>query len=94
LTTAAVGSAGYIPHEVLNEPKLRTVLHDVYSCAVITYELISRRRPNPQQYIPLASQCEELAALDKVLIRALGPVDGRPATATSLRNDILAARPD
>lgn len=94
LTTAAVGSTGYIPHEVIIEPKLRTVLHDVYSCAVITYELISRRRPNPQEYVPLARQRDELVELDKVLIQALGPAKSRHATANSLRTALLAARPN
>jgi serine/threonine protein kinase len=91
LTTAAVGSAGYIPPEVLAEPKLRTRLHDIYACVVITYELIARRRPNPQQYIALAQTRRELASLDEVLLRALGPADGRPPTAAALRSALLAA---
>jgi Protein kinase domain len=90
LTTAAVGSIGYIPSEVLAEPKIRSVLQDVFACAVITYELIARRRPDPQQYIPLATHRPELAFLDECLVQALGPASGRPATAAAFRSALLA----
>lgn len=95
LTTAAVGSIGYIPSEVLADPKIRSVLQDVFACAVITYELIARRRPNPQQYVPLAMHRHELAPLDELLVRALGAAGGRPATAAQFRNALLATvKPD
>lgn len=91
LTTAAVGSIGYIPSEVLADPKVRSVLQDVFACAVITYELIARRRPNPQQYIPLATHDPDLAHLDELLLRALGAPDRRPATAELFRSALLAS---
>jgi len=95
LTTAAVGSIGYIPSEVLADPKIRSVLQDVFACAVITYELIARRRPDPQQYVPLAMHRPELASLDDCLVQALGPASGRPATAIAFRNALLnAIRPE
>lgn len=90
LTTAAVGSIGYIPSEVLADPKIRSVLQDIFACAVLTYELIARRRPDPQEYIPLASHRPELASLDEILARALGPARGRPATAAIFRSELLA----
>jgi len=90
LTTAAVGSIGYIPSEVLADPKIRSVLQDVFACAVITYELIARRRPDPQQYVPLAMHRPELAPLDELLVRALGAAGGRPATAAQFRSALLA----
>lgn len=91
LTTTAVGSMGYIPSEVLADPKVRSVLQDVFACAVLTYELIARRRPNPQQYVHLSTHRRELAALDEILVQALGPASGRPASAALFRRALLAA---
>lgn len=85
LSSAAVGSLGYIPPEVLANPKLRTPLHDIYSCAVILYELIARQRPNPQEYSPLAEHRSELAALDALLLDALGAAAKRPQTPAAFR---------
>lgn len=90
LTTAAVGSIGYIPSEVLADPKIRSVLQDIFACAVITYELIARRRPDPQQYVALTTHHPELAPLDELLIRALGAAGGRPASAAEFRSALLA----
>lgn len=90
LTTAAVGSVGYIPSEVLADPKIRSALQDVFASAVITYELIARRRPDPQQYVPLATHHPELAPLDEVLVRAIGAASGRPGSAASFRSTLLS----
>lgn len=93
LSSAAVGSLGYIPAEVLANPKLRTPLHDIYSCAVILYELIARRRPNPQDYEPLAAHHPELVALDAVLLSALGAAAKRPQTPDDFRAALADANP-
>ncbi|HEX8702926.1 MAG TPA: serine/threonine-protein kinase [Myxococcaceae bacterium] len=89
LTTTLVGSLGYIPSEVLANPKARSPLHDIYSIAVITYEIIARKRPDPAEYEPLASVYPELAKLDVVLQRALGPISKRHPTAHALRLELL-----
>jgi hypothetical protein len=94
LSSAAVGSLGYIPPEVLANPKVRTPLHDIYSCAVILYELIARQRPNPLEYVPLAElSAKHLEPIDALLLAALGPSAKRPQTASAFRTAILKASP-
>ncbi|MCP3060973.1 serine/threonine protein kinase [Myxococcus sp. K38C18041901] len=90
LTTQAVGSLGYIPSEVIANPKTRTSLHDIYSCAVITYELIAGHRPDPADYEPLEKIAPELSPLDPVLRRALGAASKRHTSALELKNDLVA----
>lgn len=89
LTTTAVGSIGYIPQEVLADHRLKTPLHDIYSSAVLIYELLARRRPNHQDYRPLAEDNPILRPLDDLLIKALGPAHGRPSSARSFREELL-----
>ncbi|NTX51117.1 serine/threonine-protein kinase [Myxococcus sp. CA039A] len=90
LTTKAVGSLGYIPSEVVANPKNRSPLHDIYSCAVITYEIIAGRRPDPADYEKLETLDPELSPLDPILKKALGPASKRHASALELKNDLLA----
>lgn len=100
LTSAAIGTIGYIPSEVIEDRTLRSVLHDVYSCAVITYELIAGRRPNPQDYVDLLQRRQDLSdelddvimlsSLDDLLKKALGPAAARPPSAGALRHALLA----
>lgn len=90
LTTTAVGSIGYIPSEVLADPKFRTPLQDIFACGVITYEIIAGRRPDPGVYRPLAAIDATLAPLDGVLRKALAPASTRFTTAASLRDALRA----
>ncbi|MFP2896417.1 serine/threonine protein kinase [Corallococcus sp. 4LFB] len=89
LTTKAVGSIGYMPSEVLANPKNRSPLHDIYSCAVITYEIIAGHRPDSADPMPLAAVDPLLTPLDRVLRRALGPASRRHPSASELRNEFL-----
>jgi hypothetical protein len=91
LTTKQVGSLGYIPPEVQLNPKERTPLQDVFACAVITYELIARRLPNHQDYLPLAAQHQTPASLDAVISRAIGPKPSRPQSAKELWDELSRA---
>ncbi|WP_223645540.1 serine/threonine-protein kinase [Corallococcus sp. EGB] len=88
ITTRNIGSQGYIPPEVIALPKTRNTLHDIYSCAVITYEIISGQLPNPIEYRPLALINPGLELLDPVLIRALGPSSKRHQSALDLREHL------
>ena len=53
LTTNAVGTLGYIPSEVLANPKARSPLHDIYACGVMLYECVAGRLPDPADYVSL-----------------------------------------
>lgn len=70
-TSSLVGTLGYIPSEVFANPRERSPLHDIFSCGVITYELVARRLPDPHDYHALANLDVQYASLDTVLIRAL-----------------------
>lgn len=85
LTTAGIGTLGYVPFEVVNNPKLRTPQHDVYSCGVLLYEAFARCLPDPQDYDPLARLSANLAPFDEVIIKAIAPARRRFTTVTELR---------
>lgn len=89
LTTSAVGSIGYIPPEVLANPKVRSATHDVFALAVTLYELIARQRPDPLEYVPLSSGAKVPAQLDSVLRRALGPASKRPQSAVDFQAELV-----
>jgi serine/threonine protein kinase len=71
LTTTAIGSLGYIPPEIFADPKLRIPQHDVFSCGVILYELIARRRPDYSDYIPLAQIDPSYTQIDPLVRHAI-----------------------
>lgn len=89
LTSTAVGSVGYIPPEVLANPKLRTPLQDIFAAGVIIYELIARRRPDPLAYVPLANQWGTPPALDVALRKALSAAEHRQQSAAQLHEDVI-----
>ncbi len=94
LTSSAVGSLGYIPSEVLANPRLRDYRQDVFAAAVITYEMIARKRPDPQSYQPLHVLFSDVHPLiDIVLARALGAAQSRPGSAEEFREQLLSASP-
>ncbi len=80
LTTSAVGTLGYIPPEVIEDPKLRSPLHDIYSCGVLLYSLFALRLPNFQDYKPLSSIEQSWAGLDLIIRQAAASVEKRFAT--------------
>lgn len=88
LTTAAVGSLGYIPPEVQADPKRRTTAQDIYACGVMTYEIIASRRPDPYDYRPLAQVDPALSVIDPVVRRAIAPASARYAKAADLRDEL------
>jgi hypothetical protein len=81
LTTAAVGTLGYIPSEVIANPKLRSPRQDVYACGVMLYEVFAGRKPDPSNYLPLGDVRAELAELDVIIRGAIAGETTRTASA-------------
>lgn len=84
LTTTMVGSLGYIPHEVIKDPKLRTEKHDVFACGVILFELIAGHRPDLTEYEPLANIDPSFAQFDEIVLAATAPQKERVASIREL----------
>jgi serine/threonine-protein kinase len=88
LTTENIGTLGYIPIEVQNNPRLRTEKHDVYSCGILLYEAFARFLPNPQEYSPLSTIDKSWALLDEVIQSAIAPSGTRLSSITEFRQKI------
>jgi hypothetical protein len=88
-SSGLVGSLGYIPPEVIANPKERSVLHDIYSCGVIVYELIARRRPDASDYKRLITINADCVGIDPVVLKALGPARSRFRSAGDFREALL-----
>ncbi|MBV8757101.1 MAG: protein kinase [Deltaproteobacteria bacterium] len=73
-TRQVLGTPGYIPPEVANNPKLsRDPRHDVFQAGVTLYEILVGRLPR-ENYITVESINPRLAALDPILQRAMSPL--------------------
>ena len=88
LTTTLVGSLGYIPSEVMSNPKLRSPLHDVFACGVMLYEVLAGTRPDLNDYQPLALVKKEFGVLDPVIRNAIAPASSRIESASSFLSRI------
>ncbi|MFP2933321.1 serine/threonine-protein kinase [Pyxidicoccus sp. 3LG] len=84
LTTQLIGTGAYVPEEVTINPKDRSVLHDVYSCGVILYELLARQVPQSRSYDPLSRRDPILSDVDTVVKKALAPASSRYQSAMDL----------
>lgn len=71
LTTHFTGTLGYIPSEVIADPKRRSHLHDIYSCGIMLYECIAHRMPDPANYKPLSDIDDKYKDLDTVIRKAI-----------------------
>jgi hypothetical protein len=71
LTTGPPGTPGYIPWEVVHNWRERSVGHDVYALAVVLYELIASKRPDPMAYEPLVTSHDVPNAVDEILRRMI-----------------------
>jgi len=89
LTTTLIGSMGYIPSEVISNPKLRSPLHDVYACGIMLYEVLSGSRPDPAAYGPLALMNVEWKAIDRVIRDAIAPAPSRISSAAAFLDRLL-----
>jgi serine/threonine protein kinase len=88
LTTTLVGSLGYIPSEVMSNPKLRSPLHDVFACGVMLYEVLAGTRPDLHDYQPLARVKKEFGVIDPVIRDAIAPASARIGSASSFLSRI------
>jgi hypothetical protein len=93
LTTEAVGTIGYIPSEVLADPRVRSPLQDVYACGVLLYEAMARRRPDPAAYMPLRMLRPALGVLDPIISDAIASVNQRMTSAAEFADRLSAAQP-
>lgn len=88
LTTQAVGTIGYIPSEVISDPKTRSPLQDVYACGVMLYEALARKRPDPANYAPLVNMSEELRAFDPIVEGAISGSATRTPSASAVAEQL------
>ncbi len=86
LTTTMIGSSAYIPIEVHQDPKHRSIRQDIYACGVMLYEVIAQRLPKPDDYEPLEPKFPSWAGIDKVIEGALPPERKRIESAKEFRN--------
>ena len=90
LTSQAVGTIGYIPSEVLIEPKKRSPLHDVYACGVMLYEALAGRRPDPANYAPLAKIDQAYGSLDSIVKQAIAGERKRISSAAEFASHLAS----
>lgn len=81
LTTAVVGTLGYIPSEVLADPKKRSTLQDIYACGVMLYEVVLGQKPDPANYRTIAQYRPELSWVDPVIKDAIAGESHRLSSA-------------
>lgn len=90
LTTAHLGSAGYVPPEVLANPTLRDPRQDVYACGVMLYELLRGHRPVADDYAPLAAIIAGSASIDRLVLDAIAPFPRRLSSAREFLDRLAA----
>jgi hypothetical protein len=86
LTSEVVGTIGYIPSEVLNNPKERTPLQDVFACGVMLYECIARRMPNLVDYESLERIDSSFRSLDAIVKKATASARKRLTSAADFHS--------
>lgn len=88
LTTQLIGTPGYVPEEVYENPKHRDVRQDIYACGVMLYQTIMRRIPRRSRYESVEETFEEYAGIDAVIEAAIAPEDHRTPTAKAMREQL------
>jgi len=87
-----VGTIGYIPSEVLIDPKIRSTLQDVYACGLMLYECLVGKLPDPGDYVPLAAIDARYGLLDPIVQSAIAGASKRTSSAKELYDQLLEAR--
>lgn len=77
MTSNFLGTPGYVPEEVLNDPKLRDPRQDIYACGVMLYEVIMSERPRPERYKPIVKVRPEFKGVDDVIKQLIAPFEER-----------------
>jgi predicted Ser/Thr protein kinase len=88
LTTQMIGTPGYIPQEVYENPKLRDARQDVFACGVMLYQSIMGRLPRLNRYQLVEETFEGFAGIDSVIQAALAPEDDRTRSAEEMRQQL------
>lgn len=89
LTTTAVGTIGYIPSEVISDPKNRSHLQDIYACGVMLYEAFARRLPDPADYSPLSKLDELLKMYDPIVSGSISGYTNRTSKASIMAEQLM-----
>jgi predicted Ser/Thr protein kinase len=89
LTSEAVGTAGYIPSEVLANPRTRSPLHDIYACGMMLYESFVGHRPDPQDYQPLKNAAVEYEPIDQIVVGAIQGASSRTKSADLFAEQLI-----
>ena len=90
LTTHSAGTLGYIPSEVIADPKRRSHLHDIYSCGIMLYECIAHRMPDPANYKPLSDIDDKYKDLDTIVRNAIAGETARTQSAELMIAELSA----
>lgn len=89
LTSHAVGTIGYVPSEVIADPTIRSPQQDIYAVGVMLYEAVAGRRPDPNNYQPLASIRTDASSIDAIVRSAIAGITSRTESAGALRAQLL-----
>ena len=89
LTSEAVGTAGYIPSEVLANPRTRSPLHDIYACGMMLYESFAGHRPDPLDYQPLKNAADEYEPIDQIVAGAIQGASSRTKSAELFAEQVI-----
>lgn len=92
LTSQVVGTVGYIPSEVLTNPKTHSPLQDIYACGMMLYECLTGWLPDPGDYVPLAEVHAKYDPLDPIVQSAIAGASKRTTSAKELHDQLVEVR--
>lgn len=88
LTTTLIGSAAYIPSEVIADPTHHTHKQDVYACGVLLYQMIAGEFPDRDDFTSVETT-HHCPGLDDLILRAIAPEKSRIESAAIFRDQLL-----
>jgi serine/threonine protein kinase len=88
LTTQAVGTIGYIPSEILIDPKIRSPLQDIYACGIMLYETFFGTRPDPANYRSLNEINNKFGKFDTIIKKTIAGEKERMSSAKEFRFEL------
>lgn len=81
---------GYIPREVVDNPKHRDPRQDLYAVGVMLYEVIMSHRPNVDRYEAIEKTHPQFKGVDAVIRKLLAPEHERVKDARKLLEMLLS----